>query len=346
MVIDYPAAMRVSGVIALVVAMMLAVLTFEAPSAGASGRLPFQVLLNVDGSGHIFMNDGSSPSWQVCRVGLTDCTQFATGNFETDDAPPGSVFWGGGDLVTPLWKGNLRELTPPSVRGRVRGNEVVTPVPGTWEGGWEDDYDSLSLSICTTASGHHCLQVNHEGPERSCGPEGATLIDPAFAGRYLRVVDRRYGSGTVFAGVGHSSYYPISKVEPGATVSVETVSRIAQATGSPSVDCGAPPLSTASISSAGSAEVTCRVTGCRAVLVARRDGRQASVKRKLPPTPILGGKPAKLRLGPRALERLGSGPAKVTVEANGGMIARRTVKLTGAPADLRHRHDSVQIPSS
>jgi len=321
-------------------------LVFEAPAAGALGHLPFQVLLNVDGSGHIFMNNGAVPSWQVCRPGPTGCAPFTTGNFATGNAPAESVFWGGGDLVTPVWKGNLREVTPPSVLGRVRGNEVVTPVAGTWEGGWEDDYDSLSLSICMTVSGDHCLQVNHEGPERSCGSDGATLIDPAFAGRYLRVVDRRYGSGTVFAGVGHPAYYPIGKVEPEATVSVATVGRIAPATGAPSVDCGAPPLFTAEISSGGSAQVTCRVAGCRAVLIVRRHGRKASVKRKLPPVPIWKGKPVTLRLARRALERLGGGPARVTVEVNGGTIAQRTVKLTGASAGSRQRHDAVQIPSS
>lgn len=289
------------------------------------------------------MNNGAVPSWQVCQPGLTNCAPFATGNFDTDNAPPGSIFWGGRDLITPVWKGNLREVTPPSARGRVRGNEVVTPVAGTWEGGWEDDYDSLSLSICITASGDHCLQVNHEGPERSCGAEGATLIDPAFAGRYLRVVDRRYGSGAVFVGVGHPAYYPIGKVAPEATVSVATVSRIAPATGPPSVDCGAPQLFTASISPAGTAEVTCRITGCQAVLVARRHGQMASVKRKLPPAPIWRGKPARLRLTPHALERLGGGAARVTVEVNGRMIAQRTVKLTGGS---RQRHDAVQIPSS
>jgi hypothetical protein len=284
------------------------------------------------------MNNGAVPSWQVCQPGLTDCAPFAAGNFDTTNAPPESVFWGGGDLVTPVWKGNLREVTPASVRGRVRGSEVVTPVAGTWEGGWGDDYDSLSLLICTTTSGDHCLQVNHEGPARSCGSEGATLIDPAFAGRYLRVVDRRYGSGTVFAGVGHPAYYPIGKVEPEATVSVATVGRIAPASGSSNVDCGAPPLFTAAISPAGSAEVTCRVIGCQAVLVARRHGQMASVKRKLPPVPIWIGKPARLRLTLRALERLGDGPARVTVGVNGRTIAQRTVKLTGPSVGSRHRH--------
>ena len=273
------------------------------------------------------MNDGSSPAWQLCRVGLTDCARFAEGSFETGGAPPGSVFWGGGDLVTPVWNGELREATPPSIQGRVRGNEVVTPVAGGWEGGWADDFDNLSLLICTTASGDHCLQVNHEGPERSCGPAGATLLDPAFAGRYLRVVDRRYGSGTVFAGVGHEAYYAVDKVEPEATVAAATVGRIVRATRSPSVTCGAPPLFRASLSATGSAEVTCGLIACRAVLAARRLGRQASVSRELPPTSISGGKAVRLKLTPRAIERLGSGSAEFTVKANGVTIAQRTIEL-------------------
>jgi hypothetical protein len=319
---------------------LLVALGFGASSAQALGRLPFQVLMNADGSGRIFMNNGSTPSWKICRADLAGCTPFASGNFSTGSAAPGSVFWAGDDLITPVWKGNLHEVEPPSVRGRVRGNEVVTPVAGLWEGGWEDDYDELTLSICMTALGERCLQINQEGPEKRCGPEGATLIDPAFAGRYLRVVDRRYGSGTLFAGVGHPAYYPIGKIEPGATVSMAIFGRIAPARGPAGAHCGPPPLFTASISGDGSAEVTCRVLGCRATLVAHCRGRKARVERKLPPAPLWGSRPAKLRLAPALFERVEGGPISVTVRINGRAATHRTVKLGPLPVVAEYRGET------
>ena len=299
----------------------------SAPSSVSArlGDLPFQVLLNSNGSGKIFMNDGSTPAWKVCRPDLTECAPFAVGSFDTGGAPSGSVFWGGGKLVTPLWQGNLDETEPPSARGRVQGNAVVTPVAGTWSGGWADDYDALDLSICMTRSGRHCLQVNHEGPEKSCGPEGATLIDPAFAGRFLRVVDHRYGSGTVFAGVGHPPYYPIGKIEPSATVSTAIVGRIARPIGIPHARCGPPPLFTATISEDGSAQVGCVLLGCRAALIAQSPKDEARTLQRLSPAPSRSGSLTTLRLPESEVERLGPGPIQLVVKLNGMKFARRTI---------------------
>jgi hypothetical protein len=301
------------------------------PDAEALGRLPFQVLLNADGSGRIFMNDGTTPSWKVCKPGLTDCRQFATGNFSTGGAPAGSVFWAGGDLLTPLWKGNLRSVGPPSVRGKVRGNEIVVPVAGRWEGGWESDYDDLSLSICKTPSAKRCLQVNHEEARgRRCGPDEATLIDPAFAGRYLRVVDHRYGEGTLFAGVGHPPYFPL-EIDPEPTVAMAIVGRIAPASGSPEADCGPPPLFEASISADGSARVTCTLLACRAVLRARCADGGARVGTRLPAARFYGSSSATLRFSPRAIERLEGCRARETVKVNGRVLGRRAVRLGPLP---------------
>lgn len=298
-------------------------------STHALGQLPFQVLLNPDGSGRVFMNNGSTPSWKACRPDLTVCTAFATGNFSTGDAPSGTVFWDGENLVTPIWRGTLREIEPPSARGEIRGNEVVTPVAGLWAGGWEDDYDDLTFSICKTAAGENCLTINKEGLRGECSARGAVLIDPTFAGRYLRVIDQRYGSGTVFAGVGHPDYYPAGKFKPGATVSMAVVSKIATATGPPSINCGPLPLTEASISKDGAAAVSCRILGCRVELIARRGRKMARLKRTLPPRPT--GRPAKLRLTPSSLERLEGSPILFMVKINGQTVARRTIAIGPLP---------------
>jgi hypothetical protein len=246
--------------------------------------------------------------------------------------------------VTPLWKGNLRGTGPPSVKGRIHSNEVVVPVAGQWRGGWATDFDSLSLSICKTASGEHCLEINYEGiREDDCGSPGAKLIDPAFTGRYLRVVDRRYGSGSIDIGVGHPAYYPIPKIQPEATVSTAIVGKIAPATGPPSIDCGPPPLFEASIAADGSAEVACHLVGCEAILIAQHGRKSARVKRRLRPSPTSWGKASshteRLRLTPSDLNRLDGGPLKVSVKINGSTLARRKVGVGPLPVVAEFRDE-------
>lgn len=318
------------GAIATSVAVLLITLGAGASPASGLGGLPFQVLLNADGSGRIFMNDGSVPSWEACRPDFTHCVPFAVGSFSTAGAPPETVFRAG-NLVTPLWKGTLRSTGPPTISGDLRGNELVTPVAGSWAGGWESDYDSLSLSICQTPTSTRCLEVNHEEPRgRRCGPDETMLIDPAFAGRYLRVVDRRYGKGTLFAGVGHPPYYPL-EIAPAPIVAVAVVGKIAPATEPAAADCGPPPLFDASISSDGVARVSCTLLGCRAVLSARCGERSVRTKRRLSPPRYFGAASATVRLRASAIERLGDCRARAIVRVNGRTLARRTVKFGPLP---------------
>jgi hypothetical protein len=332
--------MRTRGTVWLVALTALLVAGAAASSTQALGAQSFRVLLNLDGSGRVFMNYGSTPAWSACAPDLTACRPFAVGSFDTAGAAPGTVFSAGAEMTTPLWKGNLAEVSSPSVQGEIRGNSVVAPVAASWAGGWEGDYDSLSLLICTTAAGEHCLAVNEEGrrPFEECGAPGATRIDPLFAGRYLEVVDRRYSRGAVFAGVGHPAYYPVAKVEPGATVATAVVGRIAPASGPPSIACGPPRLWNASIAEDGSAEAECHVVSCQATLIAKRGRRRARLKRTLPGTPLGyvgtltdGDEATRLRLRPAAIERLKGGPIAVAVEIDGTIAARRTVEVRPLP---------------
>src|SRR5271155_5206518 len=81
-----------------------------------------------------------------------------------------------------VWHGNLSPATPPTVRGEVRANALVTPVAGTWTGGWEGDGNALQLAACRSRDGSGCITLG------AC-PNGSTLVDPAFTGHYLRVAD-------------------------------------------------------------------------------------------------------------------------------------------------------------
>jgi hypothetical protein len=324
------------GAISASVAVFLVSLGGGASPASGLGGLPFQVLLNADGSGRIFMNDGSVPSWEACRPDLTHCAPFAVGNFSTAGAPAETAFRAG-NLVTPLWKGTLRSTGPPSISGKVRGNELVTPVAGSWTGGWESDYDSLSLSVCKTPASSRCLEVNHEEPRgRRCGPDETMLIDPAFAGRYLRVVDRRYGKGTIFAGVGNPPYYPL-EIGPATTVAVSVVGKIAPATAPPAADCGPPPLFDASISSDGAAQVNCTLLGCRAVLFARCGERSVRARRHLSPSRYFVPTTATVRLRASAIERLDGCRARTTIRINGRTLDRRSVRFGPLPTVAAYR---------
>jgi hypothetical protein len=322
--------MKAGATIARVAGVLLLILGFAAPSAWALGGSPFQVLLNRDGSGRIFMNDGQVPSWNVCRADLTGCAPFATsGDFSTGSAPSGSVFSAGSDLRTPVWRGNVHPASPPSIEGQLRPGSVVVPVRATWEGGWEDDYDIVDMAFCRTPTGEECVQVNHEASAFEGNPRKETLIDPVFAGWYLEVFDERYGSGTAFAGVGHDLYYPIEKVQPGPTIAVAVVGRVAPLNGSGGQ--GPRGLFKASILRDGSAKVRCLVSACKVTLIARRGSASARVARTIQPLLSPNGQSASLRLPPASLERLLGGRIDVTVMVDGSVADRRAVRLGPLP---------------
>jgi hypothetical protein len=315
---------------AFVVAVVLLVFGSSAEALGGSN---FQALLNQDGSGQIFMNNGAQPEWKACRPDLTECSPFATtGDLNTAGAPPDTVFWDGGENRTPVWKGNVSPASPPSVEGEVRADAVVTPVAGHWTGGWETDYDELTLAFCKSSSGQECVTINHEGDWYACGGRGATLIDPAFTGWYVRVVDHRYGAGTVFAGVGHPFYFQDSEPTPGPTVSVAVVGQIAAATGPRQGNCAPPPLISGSISKVGAATFRCAVVGCHVTFIAKRGKR--TVRHESTVAPALVGastEPAPLRFSHGALHRLGKGPVRLSLRIDGKAVAGR--RIAAAVAD-------------
>jgi hypothetical protein len=326
------------GLIAVAPSPAIAGLGFEAtptpsaPEYNVPEKRRFQTLLESDGEGRIFMNDGSRPTWEACRPDLTGCSPFATGDFTTAGAPPETVFWAGGSAVTPVWKGTVSPAAPPSVDGALRADEVVAPVAGGWNGGWSDDYDELTLAICRSPQGHECATVDHEGREYGCGAPGATLIDPAFTGWYLRVTDHHWGAGTIFGGVGHDFYFHDVEPVSGPIVSVAVVGRIAAATGPVESRCRQPLLMHASISSTGKAKVECQIVGCRTELIARRSSRRAARRRSRIPMQ-LGGlprRPKTLGFRPAAFRKLGNGPLRLTLEINGKRVARRTVAVGSA----------------
>jgi len=310
----------------------------------ADDSLPMQALLKPDGSGFLIVNTPSRPmSWEACSADLAECAPFdgnePNGWLNTGDAQPETVFRVTGDGSTglsPLWHGNVSPLTAPSVVGEVRANELVRPVPGQWQGGWEGEGDVLQLAACRTQEATGCTTLTDSHYPSTC-PGRSAVIDPAFIGDYLHVANRRQGAGPHYEllYLSTSPYHARGGVwRPSSITSAAVVGRIAPPTGKRTNRCGFPPLNRASISRSGIARLKCGL-GCRVLLIAGRRGRRVHVTRKLAPPEWFTQSPIALRLPRRLLARLGSGRARMVVRIDGRRVARRTVLLSAQAR--RHR---------
>ena len=301
------------------------------PISAAAAEVQMQALLDQDGSGRLFVNNSGEPpwSWEACSRDLTQCKPFGIGReIDTGSAPAGTVFRvsGGGDSgLSPVWHGNVVPVTPPSVEGEIRANELVTPRLATWSGGWEGDFDLIQLAACVFPNGSKCTPFTHPKSPADCKSGGAVL-DPAFTGRYLRVADERYGRGTAFT---LEAVNPLTQEvwQASPITAVAVVGRIKPARGAREESCGMPPLVEASVSGKGVATVLCRI-GCRATLVAQQGRRTARVSRNLP-SPYKGARRGlrehTLQLRAKQLRRFEPGRVRFLVKADGRRVARRAV---------------------
>lgn len=218
-----------------------------------------QATLQAAGSGIMIANSQTNPSgqswsWQACDARGGNCAPFAVGQIvNTTGAGSAVVFKatasGGATATSPLWHGNVSALTPPGVTGEVRANALVTPVPGTWTGGWDGDYDATQLAACANANGAECNSLTREGYLGACA-HGAAVIDPVFTGWYLFVADRRYSADDIFPAIGYSSPYGGEVWTANAITSVALAGRIAPAAGPRQSSCGAAPIPSARITAA------------------------------------------------------------------------------------------------
>ncbi len=319
----------------LLLAFALALISAMAVESSVAKAGSFQTLLNVDGSGRIFVNNGSTPTWMICAPSRSNCSPFATGDdISTNGAPPNVVFRAEThaleepEWVTPTWFGNVTSVGPPSVSGRIKANELVTPVPGRWWGGWSTDGDAMQLAACENPSGDGCVTLTERTYPASC-PNEAVVIDPTFVGWYLRVADQRLPADTAFTFEAATTPYGGEVWPQSVTVSTTIVGRIGPPAQRRTAQCGPPPLIRAAISASALAHVKCGL-GCKATLIAKRGGRAVRRSRNLRPFPLASarGVPVpKLALPSKALSSLGPGRARVVLQVNGKRVARRTVVL-------------------
>lgn len=293
-----------------------------------------QPLLSDDGSGRLFVNTSPGPlspdwSWETCAPDLSSCQPFATGgDISTGSAPANSVFrvsMGSTSGLSPIWHGNLAVTAPPSIDGRIRANELVTPRLASWTGGWDGDFDQTQLAACATPSGKQCVSITEPKYVRGCRDE-AVVLDPAFIGKYLRLADMRFGPGTIFTLEAAVSPYGHPVWKANGRTSVAVLGRIRQAKGPRKIRCGPPPLIQASISVQGVASIRCGFD-CHAVLIAKRGPHRVQSGRKVGGT-LKGGEATELSLSAKALKHLGPGRAHLIVKVNGIRAAQRPLVLT------------------
>lgn len=321
------------GAMSLVLA--LALTWPAAEGAAAAEQASVNVSLTTDGGGRMVANSQTNPagetwSWEACTVGLAACVPFAQGRIaETGGAPAETVFRvtssHGAGALSPVWHGRVSAVAPPSVAGPIRANELVTPTPAQWSGGWDEAEDYFQLAACGNPGGTGCVTMTSFHYGDACPDQGAVL-DPYFTGMYLRVANWRLGPRPVVPASGGGPFgFELWAADP--TTAVGMLGRIAPAVESRTENCGAPPLVEASISRTGVATVRCGL-GCRAALIARQGRLRARVVERLPPLPLIPSRRnalPQLALPRKALQQLAPGRVRMTVKVDGRRAAQQTL---------------------
>jgi hypothetical protein len=292
------------------------------------------------GGGEMIVNAQMNPpsqtwSWSICDATGANCSPFAAGRqVEFGNEPANITFRAtandGPTALSPVWNGALTLLSAPSVTGPVEANSLVTPVPASWAGGWTgDESDFTQLAACATSDGRECTTLT----DREFGGEcagGGTVLDPIFAGWYLRVASFVTGPTPAFAEVGRTTPYGNKAWQAGPSTAVAVVGRIARARRARTDQCGPPaldshvsprepmPVQSAVISASGEARVACWSDPCNAVLTARH-GRAVRAKT----LEFIKRGRLKVALAPATvIER---GRLRYTLSVDGQTLARRNI---------------------
>jgi hypothetical protein len=230
-----------------------------APAAQAAGLdVSFYYTINQDGTGGLDANVSGSPvgqvpsvSWEACPPGggctpITPRTGFSP-TVLTGTATHGTVYTAtvsdGSQTVkaTSLpWLGLVQSVRAPTIQGNLRAGGLITPVAGTWKGGWGNERSLLQIQVCRTSTALACVVVADGFYWDKCPGAGAVLTYN-FVGQYVRVIDERIGAHAVFPPFGVGSPSALHPMEPGSTAAATVVGPIAAAAGPPDSGCGLPP---------------------------------------------------------------------------------------------------------
>jgi hypothetical protein len=191
---------------------LLAGLVLAAPASAQGGLPAIGATLTSDGWPHLTASSATpsapAPTWRVCAPDcgavVAEGTTFAPGPTAVGTAFEATITAADGTTTTdrtPAWQGRVAVAAPPTVTGEARIGRPVATQPGTWTGGWGDEFSVAGLRACRTPEATNCREVapgNPFGPGRQAA---TTAVDPAFAGWYVGAWERRYASRSVFPAV-------------------------------------------------------------------------------------------------------------------------------------------------
>jgi hypothetical protein len=320
---------------ALAIGLLAAAGAVAAPADGRSDGVRMQALLDEDGTGRLFVNNTDGPwHWESCTPELTDCRQMKGGReLSTRGIQTPAVFRvksEGMVSISPEWRGRVTQIAPPSVKGIIRANEFVSPIPGKWERGWETEYSEMQLSACATPDGDDCTTLTDTHyVRRGCSPSASFVIDAKFAGQYLRLADRRLGAGPIARlAYAVTSPYGHQVWRRDGVTSVAVVGRIASSVRDFPGECGPSVPSEGSISKRGIGFVRCS-KACRVTLTAGRAGRMVRAERAISSSRsgLYIGPPQPIALPPVKLAQLGEGPVRVVLRVDGRLRAKGLIHV-------------------
>jgi hypothetical protein len=178
--------------LALAVAAVAAAAVAFAASGGrtAGGNAsagPFDVWGSLDGSGNpeptiVGFPEGTVQTmhWSLCASSAPGgCRRIPTqdGSAHPGPEPAGTVFRftardGRRMYSTSLtWRGPLRTVTLPMLKGRAAFGATVRAVGARWSGGWGAEDEQLGIEACRTARATGCVMLS--GEELDCSRSGA-----------------------------------------------------------------------------------------------------------------------------------------------------------------------------
>lgn len=112
------------------------------------------------------------------------------------------------------WRGRVKAIARPRLIGEPRVGMRVTPIAGSWRGGWGDERDLLSLVACRTRNGRGCVTIAHPRVPGSL----RRPIHARWSGYYLFAYDVREPAKTLRFDLAYRSPESIAVPRLGATV--------------------------------------------------------------------------------------------------------------------------------
>ena len=202
-------------------------------------------------------NVGSHPqmSWLRCPAVAARCEPVSQGvrqlvataqTLNPGRTTPGTFFEaiarsGGHTYIarSSTWLGTVTAVAAPRVSGRARVGARVRPIKGDWSGGWSpgparqqsggsisggrgSDHDQLSIEVCRTVSGRHCVNLSPQTSRFCLYSPQAIRVSARFAGWYLFAFDQRVPHTQICAEPQFGNPEVEPTVRPGPTASRST----------------------------------------------------------------------------------------------------------------------------